>query len=159
MIEKIIAPSEVPISIDDWQHLIEIQNALLLAVQGVERVVGSNVVKGSVFLVGGATYLATDDTAISGDASQFVKLTPSVDGLTLAPSFVANLTGVSWNSTYNGYYDASGNLYVFDELKAIATSSIAVAKLRAIGGKNLGSGWHKALTNPGENWTTILQNL
>ena len=112
MIEKIIAPSEVPISIDDWQHLIEIQAALLLAVQGAERIVGSNVVRGAVFLVGGATYLATADTAITGTASDYVKLTVSLDGLTLTPSYVADLTGVTWDSANNGYYDVDGNLYV-----------------------------------------------
>jgi hypothetical protein len=34
------------------------------------------------------------------------------------------LTGVTWNSTYNGYYDVSGNLYVFDELLALYEDEI-----------------------------------
>jgi hypothetical protein len=48
-------------------------------------------------------------------------------------------------------------LYEFDELKALAGAAIAAASLRAIGGKNLAAGWAKALTDPGDNWTTILQ--
>jgi hypothetical protein len=155
-IEKITAPSAVPASVADWEAVLDIQAALLLAVQGAERIVGGNVVKGAVFLVGGATYLATADTAITGSASDYVKLTVSLDGLTLAPSYVADLTGVAWDPANNGYYDIDGNLYVFDELKALAGAAIAAAALRAIGGKNLAAGWAKALTAPGSGWPAIL---
>lgn len=156
-IEKITAPSAVPASIADWEAVLDIQAALLLAVQGAERIVGSNVVKGAVFLVGGATYLATADTAITGSASDYVKLTVSLDGLTLEPSYVADLTGVTWDSANNGYYDASGNLYVFDELKALSLGTITTAKLRDVGIKNLATGWATALiTALGSGWTTIL---
>ena len=147
-INKIVSPSEVPASVDDYSAQNNLTEALLLAVQGAQRIVGANVAKGAVFLVGGATYLADADTAITGTASDYVKLTPSVDGLTLAPSFVANLTGVTWSSTWNGYYDASGNLYEFDELKALASAAIAAASLRAIGGKNLAAGWAASLILP-----------
>jgi len=156
-INKITAPSEVPASVDDYAAQNNLLEALLLSVQGAQRIVGSNVAKGAVFLVGGATYLADADTAISGSASDYVKLTPSVDGLTLAPSYVADLTGVAWNSTYNGYYDASGNLYVFDELKALSLGTITTAKLRDIGLKNLAAGWATALiTALGSGWLTAL---
>lgn len=144
-INKIVSPSEAPTSIDDWVAMKDIQEALLLAVQGAARVVGSNIVKGAIFLVGGSVYMAGADTAISGTASDYVKLTIAVDGLTLTPSFVDDLTGVSWSSTWNGYYDVSGNLYEFDELKALAGAAIAAASLRAIGGKNLAAGWAAAL--------------
>ena len=132
-INKIVSPSEVPASVDDYSAQNNLTEALLLAVQGAQRIVGSNVAKGAVFLVGGATYLADADTAISGSASDYVKLTPSVDGLTIAPSYVASLSGVSWNSTYNGYYDASGNLYVFDELKALGAGALTTLSGRYAG--------------------------
>lgn len=158
-IEKITAPSAVPASVADWEAVLDIQAALLLAVQGAERIVGGNVVKGAVFLVGGATYLATADTAITGSASDYVKLTVSIDGLTLEPSYVADLTGVAWDSANNGYYDIDGNLYVFDELKALAGAAIAAAALRAIGGKNIGSGWPAALLSSATLQTTQGLNI
>jgi len=156
-INKITAPSEVPASVDDYAAQNNLIEALLLASQGAQRIVGANVAKGAVFLVGGTTYKADADTAISGSASDYVKLTPSVDGLTLAPSYVANLTGVAWNSTYNGYYDTSGNLYVFDELKALSLGTITTAALRDIGLKNIATGWATALiTALGAGWLTAL---
>lgn len=123
-INKITAPSEVPASVSDYQAQNDLLDVLNLAVLGADRVSGSNVVKSSVFNVGGAIYLADADTAITGSASAYVKLTVSVDGLTLAPSFVADLTGVSWNTAYLGYYDVDGNLYVFDEYDAFQAGEI-----------------------------------
>lgn len=156
-ISKITAPSETPSALSDYQAQNALLSALLLAVQGAERIVGSNVVKGAVFQVGGATYLATADTAISGSASDYVKLTVSVDGLSLAPSYVADLTGVTWSSTYNGYYDVNGNLYIFDELKAYAAGTIVAKKLAAVGLKNVGAGWEDALIVAlGTGWPTTL---
>jgi hypothetical protein len=114
-INKVPFPLNVPASVADYQK----QNALLLAlvksIDPARKVVGSNVVKGAVFNVGGTLYLADADTGISGVASDYVKLTPSGDTLTLAASFVASLSGVAWNSEYKGYYDGSGNLYEFEQ--------------------------------------------
>lgn len=124
-INKITAPSEVPASVSDYQAQNDLLDVLNLAVLGADRVSGSNVVKSSVFNVGGAIYLADADTAITGSASAYVKLTVSVDGLTLDASFVADLTGVSWNTAYLGYYDTDGNLYVFDEADAYISGQIS----------------------------------
>lgn len=144
-INKITAPASTPSAVADYTAQNNLLAALALAAQGAARVSGSNVLKGAVFLYGGSIFLADSDTAISGSASDYVKLTVAVDGLTLTPSFVADLTGVSWSSTWNGYYDVSGNLYEFDELKALAGAAISAAALRAIGGKNLGVGWAAVL--------------
>ncbi len=38
---------------------------------------------------------------------------------------MANLAGVTWNAAYNGYYDVSGNLYIFNEGKAVQAGEIA----------------------------------
>lgn len=78
----------------------------------------NNIVQGAVFQIGGTVYHCTAATAIVGIASDYIKLTPSGDGSTVAPTYVADLTGVTWNSAYNGYYDVSGNAYVFDEMAA-----------------------------------------
>ena len=90
----------------------------------------NNIVQGAVFQVGGTVYHCTAATAIGGGASSYIKLTPSGDGSTLAPTYVADLTGVTWNSAYNGYYDVSGNLYVFDELVALQDGEIAAVNIR-----------------------------
>ena len=121
-------PLETPATIADWQNLTAQMRALALAAQGAARVSGSNIVKGAVFLVGGALYVAAADTAISGSASDYVKLTVAVDGLTLTPSFVADLTGVTWSNVWNGYYDVGGNLYEFDEKKALAAAIVAIER-------------------------------
>jgi hypothetical protein len=39
---------------------------------------------------------------------------------------VASLSGVAWNDTYKGYYDGSGNLYIFNEAKAFSAGAIAL---------------------------------
>lgn len=125
-INLIVAPSAVPAAVADYEQQNALIAALALAAQGASRVSGANIVKGAVFLVGGSVYLAAADTSISGTASDYVKLT--ITGTTLVPSFVADLTGVTWSSTWNGYYDASGNLYEFDEKKALATALVTVER-------------------------------
>lgn len=123
---KISAPSSLPLSTADYQaqnnQLIELIRNIGQAIQ----VNGSNVIKGAVFNVGGIIYIADNDTAISGTPSDYVKITPSGDTLTCTASFAANLTGVSWNKSYNGYYDGGGNLYIFDEIIAINYGVLSV---------------------------------
>jgi len=124
-IEKLSSPSNPPSSNLDWGYAVTlIEKAFLNEENGI-RIDYDNdlVLKGSVFQVGGSVYIATADTSITGSASDYVKLT--VSGSNLVPSYVANLTGVTWNSTYRGYYDVSGNLHVFDEDKAYYEGTIA----------------------------------
>ena len=79
--------------------------------------------KGARFNIGGSLFLADENTAITGTESDYVKLT--VSGTVATPSYSPGLTGVSWNSEYNGYYDSSDNLYIFDELKAYNAGTIS----------------------------------
>jgi hypothetical protein len=111
-INRITAPSASPASIADYSAIVAQLAALVLDRERPPRVSGSNVLQGALLNVGGILYYAASDTAITGSASAFVKITPS--GATASAEFVANLTGVTWNKSYNGYYDASGNLYLFD---------------------------------------------
>ena len=90
----------------------------------------NNIVQGAVFQVGGTVYYCNAATAIGGGASAYIKLTPSGDGSIVTPTYVADLTGVTWNSAYNGYYDVGGNAYIFDELVAIQAGEIATANTR-----------------------------
>jgi hypothetical protein len=91
---------------------------------------GANVTKGAVFQIGGVIYYCTADTAIGGAASNYVKISPDVGGATCTAAYVANLVGVSWNQAYNGYYDVGGNLYVFDEGRALQAGQIAAVVQR-----------------------------
>ena len=121
-INRISFPSSTPASLTDWSNAVAIIQAYANNFEGNIRISGSNVVKGAAFSIGGVYYLADADTAISGTASDYVRITPA--GATASAAFVASLTGVTWNSAYNGYYDGSGNLYVFDEIKAYYENDI-----------------------------------
>lgn len=85
-------------------------NAHLLNVGSHRKIANGVVRQGSLFNVGGAMYLADSDTAIQGSNTLAiaVKLTPS--GSTLVPSYVSDLTGVTYSKDYLGWYDAS-NIY------------------------------------------------
>lgn len=87
-----------------------------------------NVLQGAVFQIGGVVYHADSDTAITGTASDYVRITPS--GATASAAYVASLTGVTWSSQYAGYYDGSSNLFIFDEVKAIISGAIASANTK-----------------------------
>ena len=118
------APVDPPVSDSDWTRTQELITMLFLGNNGpILRVVGGNIVKGSVFQIGGAIYYANSDTAISGVESDYVKITPA--GATASASYVADLSGVSWNDEYNGWVDVGGNLYIFDEGLALAAGEIS----------------------------------
>ena len=70
------------------------------------------ILKGALFIIGGSVFLADSDTEIAGTAgadTQAIKLTVSDNVAT--PSWATDLTGVSWNYSYNGFYDADKNYY------------------------------------------------
>ncbi len=97
----------------------------------IQFIPATNVVpQGATFQVGGVIYYADSNTAITGTPSNYVKLTPTGGGATLVPTYVANLSGVTWDTIYNGYYDGSGNLYIFDEVKAILATDLAAGVSR-----------------------------
>lgn len=126
MLNLLEFPEDPALTGADWSKAVAMLARIILDSEGPYRISGSNVLRGSLFNVGGAVYVADSDTAISGTASPYVKITPA--GTVASAAFVANLSGVSWNDAYNGYYDASGNLYVFDEMKAYGAGAIASLK-------------------------------
>lgn len=119
-ITKLVPPSPSPLTTADY----DAQNGLTDARLVYESfpVVGSNVVKGSRFLIFGSTFIASSTTAITGTPSPYILLTDS--GSTAIPSFIPNLTGVTWSNIYNGYYDVSNNLVIFDEWEAFRIGAI-----------------------------------
>ena len=82
------------------------------------RIGGGVVKKGSLWNIGGVMFIADADTTILGSKNQglstcamAIKFT--VSGDTATASYVNDLTGVTWNGEYQGYYDASGNMYYY----------------------------------------------
>lgn len=120
-ITKLTPPSALPVNTGDYQAQNGLTDARL--VYESYPVVSGNVVKGSRFLILGSTFIGVSATAITGTPSDYVVLT--VTGSNAAPSYLPDLTGVTWSDIYNGYYDGSNNLVVFDEMKAFRLGSIA----------------------------------
>lgn len=158
-INKLYSPTDPPTANTDWTRMKAIVDALALQNEQPLRVVGSNVVKGALFYIGGTFYLADSDTAISGTASNYVKITPSGDGSTCSASFVSSLTGVTWSATYLGYYDSGSpaSFYVFDEGKAFTAGQISAIKNTKNEVVPLGAGWLAVLAIAiGSGWLTAL---
>ena len=107
----------------DYAKLTPLMNSIFLNSKQPIRISGTNIKKGSQFQIAGVVYLADADTAISGVESAYVKITPA--GATASASFVSGLTGVTWSYVYNGYYDMSGNLYIFNEHTALVDGEIS----------------------------------
>jgi hypothetical protein len=120
---SVVTPT-APVAVADYQAIISQLEARIDSFSGREIVDGSTIRAGTIMSIGGVAYKATTDTTITGTPSAYVKITPA--GATASASFVANLTGVTWNHAYGGYYDGSGNLHVFDEGKAVADGAITV---------------------------------
>jgi len=114
-----IPTSGAPVSTADYVAQNAWMAALALAASGRNPVDGSTIHAGTCFMIGGVPYKSVSDTTISGSVTKYCKITKSVDSLTATASFVANLNGVSWNHAYGDYEDVSGNIYFFDEARAI----------------------------------------
>lgn len=105
--------------------------------------------QGTILNVGGAILKADTAETVTGTASNFVK----IDATAKTASYVASLSGVTWNSVYNGYYSGS-DLYLFDEATAyfdgdISTRQMIYAKLRKQIFEEIG------VTKP--NWTFSIE--
>ena len=75
------------------------------------RILGTNILAGAVFNVGGVVYVADGTTAITGTQGPMVKVTAS--GATASAAFTNTLgAGFAWNETYKEYLDTAGALYV-----------------------------------------------
>jgi hypothetical protein len=158
-INRVQEPANPPTAIGDWTKIIAEMRAVALGIEMPLRVIGSNIVKGAVFQIGGTLYLADADTAISGSASNYVKITPSGDGSVCTASFVSSLTGVVWNSTYCGWYDTGSpaSFYEFDEGKAFTAGQIAAIRRNRDVTIPMGTGWLAVLAAAlGANWSNAL---
>jgi len=130
-INEVIFPT-VPNPVSgDWEKIVALVSKSFQNINDPLQVNGSNIPQGATFQVGGSIYYADSDTSISGTVSDYVKLT--VSGTTLVPSFVANLTGVTWNKVWNGYYDTSDNIYLFNETIAFTDGELTLTNSRYAG--------------------------
>jgi hypothetical protein len=86
-------------------------NAHAINVNPIVKIANGYIKQGAIFSIGGELFVADEDTAISGTAldAHFVKLT--VSGTTANASYVSSSTGITWNGSYHGFYDVSGNYY------------------------------------------------
>lgn len=111
----------------DWALLSAIVSKAFQNTYSPIQFVSTNILQGATFQIGGVIYYGSSDTAITGTPSNYVKLTPNVgdSGATCDAAFVTNLTGVTWSKIYNGYYDVSGNLHIFDEITAILAGHLS----------------------------------
>ena len=141
-IEQVLGPGDNPETVADWQKITNIFQATWLRLTGALIVNGSTIMKGSAVNIGGAWFVAGADTAITGSASEYVKLT--VSGSSVAAAFVADLTGVNWNKTWNGWYNASGEYYIFDEVKAFGAGLIPT--MHSMAGWRPSAIWSRALS-------------
>ena len=124
MIIRIDGPTDSVTDTSDWQKMNNVLEIIAMSTPCGSRVMSGNVTKGAVIRCGGSWYIATEDTAITGTASPYVQLTPSIDLEELTAAYVATLTGVSFNKTYNTWSDVQGRVYLFDEAYAFAWGQI-----------------------------------
>ncbi len=117
----ISGPDNAPSASNDWAKINNVFQAIGLDINSPTRISGSKILRGSVIFFAGAWYVADSDTAISGSATDYVRLTNNAGVVTA--SFVSSLGGVTFNRTWNGWYDSSMRLYLFDEIKAYAANA------------------------------------
>jgi hypothetical protein len=121
-------PGSTPSSLADWTDSVETHKYYNLGVSNpvAYDFTGDTIKQGVQINIGGANYISSTVTAITGTPSDFVKITPS--GSTATASYVSSLVGVTWNSVYNFYEDVSGNAYIFEEAKALYRTAISDPK-------------------------------
>lgn len=135
-------PDNAPSTAADWDKINDVLQTIGLDTSSPIRVVGSNIVRGSVVFFAGAWYVATSDTAITGSATKYVRLTNNAGTITAA--FVSSLSGVTFNKSWNGWYDSSSRLYLFDEVAAYAAGQIT--ELTTVKNYRPSLNWSKAIS-------------
>lgn len=115
-------PGDAPTTSEDWDKINNVLLGIGMGMLNSTRVIGSNVKRGSIVYFAGAWYVTDADTAISGTASDYVRLTNNAGVISAA--FVSSISTVSFNRTWNGWYDSSLRLHIFDEVKAFGAGAI-----------------------------------
>lgn len=135
-------PDNAPSTAADWDKINKVLQTIGLDVNSPARISGRNILRGSVIFFAGAWYVATSDTAITGSTTNYVRLTNNAGAITAA--FVSSLSGVTFNKTWNGWYDSASRLYLFDEVAAYADGQIS--SLTTVKNYRPSLNWSKAIS-------------
>lgn len=116
------SPDNAPTTSADWDKINDVLQTIGLDINSPTRLASGYILRGSVIFFAGAWYVADSDTAITGSETDYVKL--ENDAGTVTASYVSELVDVTFNRSWNGWYDPDGNLYIFNEMKAYAAGAI-----------------------------------
>lgn len=159
-------PGDTPETTEDWDKINNVLLGIGMGLLSSTRVVGTNVKRGSIVFFAGSWYVTDADTAITGTPSDYVRLTSTAGVVSAA--FVSALTAVSFNRTWNGWYDSSMRLFIFDEVKAFASGAVTElasmttwrpnVELSRVLSTAMTSTWADALVHTLDaQWSTALQ--
>lgn len=109
-------PDNAPSTAADWDKVNDVLQTIGLDISKPTRIKDGYIHRGSVLFFAGAWYVADSDTEITGVASDYVKLVNTAGVVTA--EYVSELVDVTFNRTWNGWYDPDGNMFIFDEVKA-----------------------------------------
>ena len=112
----VVGPDNAPSTSADWDKVNYVLQTIGLDINKPTQITEGYILRGSVLFFAGAWYVADSDTAVTGSASDYIKLVNTAGVVTA--EYVEALVDVTFNRTWNGWYDPDGNLYIFDEIKA-----------------------------------------
>lgn len=135
-------PDNAPSTAVDWDKVNDVLQTIGLDISNPTRIKDGYIHRGSVLFFAGAWYVADSDTAVTGVQSDYIKLVNTAGVVTA--EYVAALVDVTFNRTWNGWYDPDGNMYLFDEMKALANGEIS--ELATMREWRPTTNWSKALT-------------
>ena len=115
-------PDNAPSTSTDWDKVNDVLQTIGLDINKPTRIIDGYVLRGSVIFFAGAWYVADSDTAVTGSQSDYIKLVNTAG--VVAAEYVEALVDVTFNRTWNGWYDPDGNMYLFDEIKAYAAGAV-----------------------------------
>jgi len=90
--------NQIAALLTDCNHRLRINNGVIKS--------------GSIFNIGGSFFISSGDTSISGTQSgNTINVKFTVSGSSATVEYITDVSGVTWNSTQQGYYDTDGNYY------------------------------------------------
>jgi len=118
----LLIPSASPSAVSDYEKQnILISNAILnIDKQFPIDFVNDEIPIGTIVNLDGTILKAISAEPITGTKSRYVK----IDHSAYTASYVTNLSGVTYDEATRGYYDGSGDLYLFDEIQAYCDNFI-----------------------------------
>lgn len=109
-INKIVAPLATAPNVFATP-VINHLNAHAINVNPIIKIANGYVKKGAMFCIGGELFAADADTAILGSNALAIAVRFDVSGNTATATYVDSDTGVTWDGSYHGWYDANGKYY------------------------------------------------